>query len=242
VLYQADPVAAYDSLAPQYAELSKRRAAYLRSVEASIVGRIPQGAESLFDLGAGDGARAQRIAQAANIGKVVLLEPSAEMSKAASQKLKVWAMRAEDLRVQVIPQRFDVITCLWNVLGHIPSIENRVRVLTTAAQLLSPTGQLFIDVIHRYNASSYGLLPSCVRWLKDELTHDYRNGDVTAQWNVEDAVISTYGHVFTGGEIAFLVKSAALRVQERLILDYETGNRHHFSWLGNLLYVLRRSS
>lgn len=240
--YEQDPVAAYDRLAPEYARLSNRREAYLRSVEASIVSRIPQKAESLLDIGAGDGTRALRIAAAGSITKVVLLEPSAEMAKPAPRELEVWTARAEDLRPESVSQRFDLITCLWNVLGHIPSTEKRILGLTNAAQLLSPEGKLFVDVIHRYNARSYGWFPSGLRWLKDQLTHDYRNGDVTARWQVGGAMISTFGHVFTTDEVSFLAKSAGLQTQERLILDYETGEQHRLPWLGNLLYVFRRSS
>jgi len=75
-----DPVAAYDQLAPHYSHLSNRRTAFLKSVESNIVSRLPAHAASLLDIGAGDGNRALRIAAAAGIGRVVLLEPSSRMS------------------------------------------------------------------------------------------------------------------------------------------------------------------
>src|SRR5690242_21701858 len=48
-----DPVVAYDQLAPYYSHFTERRAAYLRSVEQQIAARIPAGATSLLDIGAG---------------------------------------------------------------------------------------------------------------------------------------------------------------------------------------------
>ena len=57
-------------------------------------------------------------------------------------------MRAEDLHL--VQAEFDIITCLWNVLGHIFPFARRIEVLRKFARLLSPQGKLFIDVSHRY--------------------------------------------------------------------------------------------
>jgi SAM-dependent methyltransferase len=74
-----DPVAAYDELAPYYANFSAQRAAYLWSIEDLIVRRLPRGAKSLLDVGSGDGLRARRLAAQARIERVVLVEPSPRM-------------------------------------------------------------------------------------------------------------------------------------------------------------------
>src|SRR5258708_18683680 len=65
-----DPVAAYNRLAQHYARLADRREAYLRGMERIILSRIPRGTRSLLDVGAGDGARALRIAAETGIGRV----------------------------------------------------------------------------------------------------------------------------------------------------------------------------
>src|SRR5207248_928096 len=126
-----DPVAAYDSLAAHYAGISRRRAPYLERVEREVIWRIPARSRSILDIGAGDGTRALRIAAGAGIRRIVLLEPSTEMCSIANSQLEsggcahltepieVWPVRAESLTSDSVGERFDVITCLWNVLGHI---------------------------------------------------------------------------------------------------------------------------
>jgi len=237
-----NPVAAYDRLAPYYSHFSKRRAAYLQTAEEQIAARIPAGAKSLLDIGAGDGSRAKRIASVAGISRVVLLEPSAKMSSEMPAGYELWRKRAEDLDASEITERFDVITCLWNVLGHIQGFDMRVRALSAAAQFLSPRGVLFVDVIHRYNMRSYGVTMTVARWLRDRISPSDNNGDVRARWSTADGEISTYGHVFTDREVRRLADAAGLRFAQRIGIDYETGQIRHASWSGNLLYVFRRVS
>ena len=237
-----DPVAAYDRLAPHYSQFCERRAAYLRSVEEQIVSRIPPGSKSLLDIGAGDGSRALRIACTAGISRVVLLEPSSQMSVSVPAGTELWSTRVEDVEIAGIAERFDVIACLWNVLGHIESPGKRGRALSTAAQLLSPGGLLFVDVIHRYNVRSYGVVMTAARWLRDRFAPSDANGDVVANWQTTAGEISTYGHVFTDREMRRLAKSMGLECVERVVIDYRTGKIRGMSCLGNLLYVFRRSS
>jgi 2-polyprenyl-3-methyl-5-hydroxy-6-metoxy-1,4-benzoquinol methylase len=236
-----DPVAAYDHLAPEFPAFCKRRELYLRAVERQIVIRIPGDAQSLLDIGAADGTRAMRIAAGAKIARVVLVEPSPGMLSAAPNATELWRMKGENLDPEVINERFDVITCLWNVLGHVLSA-GRLRVLKAAAQLLSAHGKIFVDVNHRYNARSYGLLATCARWTKDTMNRTSQTGDVTVAWNLGTKNISTYGHVFRHREIMRLADTAGLELEQRIIVDYQDGSLHRLSWCGNLLYVFRRSS
>src|SRR5260221_13898452 len=76
-----DAIAAYDLVAPGYRELCDRRRAYLDAVDAEILLRVPKGAVSLIDVGAGDGRRALQIAKQARIPRVVLAESSEGMRR-----------------------------------------------------------------------------------------------------------------------------------------------------------------
>lgn len=158
-----------------------------------------------------------------------------------SAHVEIWPIRAEDLTAKPLTEPFDVITCLWNVLGHI-SAENRQHTLCAVAQLLCPNGKFFLDVNHRYNLQAYGVLPTCARWIRDHLFRSESNGDVVAKWNVDDLTISTYGHVFTHPEIARLAAAAGLELEERILIDYGNGGIRQYAFQGNLLYVFRRSS
>ena len=260
-----DPVAAYDRLASHYADLSRRRELYLRGVEREIISRIPLGSRSLLDVGAGDGIRALRIASQLGIERVVLAEPSRKMAGRSLDHAEAWPIRAEDLvqrcletgkeddracgpgtaeggRPPMTLERFDVITCLWGVLGHILTAEKRLHALSAIARLLAPNGRGVLDVNHRYNLRSYGILATSGRWIHDLSRRDERNGDVIASWTVDKSRVSTYGHVFTHREIMHLADAAGLELEERLVIDYESGRICRFASQGNLLYIFRSSS
>jgi 2-polyprenyl-3-methyl-5-hydroxy-6-metoxy-1,4-benzoquinol methylase len=134
-----DPVAAYDRIGPVFARIAEKRRSYLDSIDQLVISEIPPGSRSLLDVGAGDGGRARRIAQARDIAELVLVEPSVAMQGDTSDT-KLRTMRAEELRL--VQGEFDVITCLWNVLGHIFPSASRLEVLRQFARLVSPQGRI----------------------------------------------------------------------------------------------------
>jgi 2-polyprenyl-3-methyl-5-hydroxy-6-metoxy-1,4-benzoquinol methylase len=260
-----DPVAAYSQLAPHYADLSRRREPYLRSIEKIIVWRVPPNSKSLLDIGAGDGVRALRIARKCGIHDIVLVEPSLDMAARAEGiqkiKIKIWNVRAEDLGAKSsgcstfgddgsrpgtheneTAQRFDVITCLWNVLGHIRTVEDRKRAMCGMAAHLMPGGKCFLDVNHRYNLRSHGVIASAARFIRDSVFYKETNADVIAAWDIGGSSISTHGHVFTDREVRQLASVTDLIVEDRIVVDYDTGKIRRFAFEGNLIYVFRRSS
>jgi len=155
------------------------------------------------------------------------------MQGEARADAKVWTMRAEELGT--VQAQFDVIVCLWNVLGHIFPVASRIEVLRQFARLVSPRGAVFVDVNHRYNARHYGLLKTAQRFLRDQLSWNHKSGDVIVRWDG----CSTPGHVFTDKEFRSLCKSAGLSVEKRFVVDYANGQQRRWGWEGNLLYVLR---
>jgi len=231
-------VAAYDRLAPEFACVACHHRAYFDTIDRLIAVQISPGSRSLLDVGAGDGARASKIAEYAGCSELVLLEPSAAMRARAPKHAKILDMRAEELGS--VAGRFDAITCLWNVLGHIFPAAARAEVLRQFARLLSPQGVAFVDVSHRYNARHYGVLRTAGRFLRDRFAPGDTNGDVTVTWTVADVPCSTPGHVFTHREFAGLCRDAELSVENRYAIDYATGIPCRWSFQGHLLYVLRR--
>jgi len=234
-----DPVAAYDQIAPVYARLAEQRRAYLDAVDRLVVAEIPPGGKSMLDVGAGDGARAVRIAAAAGLHDLVLLEPSEVMCSCCPPQATLWAMRAEDLHSRA--GAFDIITCLWNVLGHIFPSSARVEARRQFARLVSPQDRVFIDVNHRYNARHYGTLPTVMRFVRDRVSPAGSHGDVRVAWDLEGHRCATTGHVFTHAEFAALSRAAGLRIEKRFVIDYASGEIKRRSRDGNLLYVLRPS-
>ena len=177
------------------------------------------------------------------------------------EKIEIWNIRAEELGAKTQScsiwsadgsepgtnknereQRFDVITCLWNVLGHIRRVEDRERSMRGMADCLMPGGKCFLDVNHRYNSRSYGVIASAARFIRDSAFYKESNADVIATWDLGGNSISTHGHVFTDREIRHLALAAGLHIEDRIVVDYDSGKIRRFAFEGNLLYVFRRSS
>jgi 2-polyprenyl-3-methyl-5-hydroxy-6-metoxy-1,4-benzoquinol methylase len=232
-----DPIAAYDRIAPMFARITAKRKPYLDSIDRLVISLIPPQSRSMLDVGSGDGRRARRIAQEGDIADLVMMEPSVAMQ---GTDTGIRTMRAEELHL--IEREFDVITCLWNVLGHIFPASSRVEVLRQFARLVSPQGRIFVDLHHRYNARHYGAISTALRFLQDALRWSDTNGDAVVSWDVEQVQCTTRGHVFTHPEFRSMVRAAGLNIETRFVVDYATGERRRWSIQGHLLYVLSRTA
>jgi 2-polyprenyl-3-methyl-5-hydroxy-6-metoxy-1,4-benzoquinol methylase len=230
-----DPVAAYDFLAPYYRSYAAKRSRYLAKVEEIIISRA-QGSHALLDIGAGDGSRALRIAEQLGCKRVVLIEPSTAMQSQCNAAAEFVTCRASE--VPHTGPSFDVVTCLWNVLGHLKDAEERANVLARLKSLLRPGGAIFLDVNHRYNAVAYGWPKTFLRIVHDLLFHSHANGDVEVCWRAGERQIVTYGHVFTSTELRGIFYLAGLKIKKHWIIDYKTGVERQSRFMGNLLYQL----
>lgn len=235
-----EPAAAYDRIAPEFARISERRKAYIDSIDELIVSSMPEPADSLLDVGAGLGTRAWHISKQLQVHEIVLLDPSERMRSRWPADVQPWAMRAEDLHRQ--HGQFDIILCLWNVLGHIFPCSSRKELFRQFARLLAPSGRLFLDINHRYNARHYGVLPTVFRFIRDHVRRNEGNGDVVISWDLGDIRCSTKGHVFTHAEICQLIGTSDLAIERRFVVDYTTGKPCKSLFMGNLFYVLKHRS
>jgi 2-polyprenyl-3-methyl-5-hydroxy-6-metoxy-1,4-benzoquinol methylase len=233
---QLDVIAAYDRIAPRYESIRAQRKAYCDAIDRLIEANLRASATSLLDVGAGDGRRAEAIAQRAGIGNLILLEPSSGMRSLIHSAREIWPARIEVL--PSTPRKFDVITCLWNVLGHVSSQDKRVLALRTMRDLLSPAGIIFLDVQNRYNARAYGVLPTLGRIIHDILHRSAANGDVTVHWENRDGEVLTYGHVFTLSEMTGLAGEADLKIQQLRFIDYATGELRASRFGGSIFLAL----
>jgi SAM-dependent methyltransferase len=229
---------AYDRLAPHYRAFASTRAAYLGAVDRFVVSHSPRAARML-DVGSGDGVRALGIARAIDAARLVLCEPSEAMAALcrAQPVACIWTCTAQCL--PDCDERFDVITCLWNVLGHLPDRAARVAAFTGMRRLLAPGGTIFCDVNNRHNARAYGRARVMLRRLLDRIIPDERRGDSRFEWVVQGERIPAAGHLFTPAEMQRLAREAGLVVEERLAVDYRSGRSSSGAFQGQLVYRLR---
>lgn len=232
---------AYDLMAPHYREYAEKKSAYMTGVDDFILSNLPEHIESLLDVGAGDGIRGMALAGKIGVDKVILCEPSEKMAEFCKQlnPSDVWQCRADELPIPS-EMHFDIITCLWNVMGHIPDYEARVASLKSMARMLATGGRIFMDVNNRHNANAYGFWTVSVRRFLDCIKPDYKRGDVKFEWDINGQKIPASGHLFTVAEMRGIIKDAGLRIVKTVAVDYLNGAISNDITKGQMVFVLEK--
>lgn len=226
----------YDLLAPYYVEYARTRALYCDGVDHLVRAWLPPRVDTMLDVGSGDGGRAVRLAASVDAPRLVLSDPSEPMVRQCRihPQAEVWCCAAEDLPDG--PAEFDVITCLWNVLGSIKGSRRRIQALQRMRSRLSPGGRLFVDVHNRHNVATAGIVRVAGRIVRDMLWPSDSNGVVSFQWTVEGRHIPADGYLFTAGELGRLLAESGLRVVAQGFVDYTDGRRRG-PWTGQMVYA-----
>ena len=230
----------YDLLAPFYRKHSDKRKNYLNSIDNLIINNIPENANNILDVGAGDGNRAMKIGNLSNISNIVLCEPDPSMVELCKKHkvLDIWNNDAENLFNN--DMKFDVILCLWNVIGHINTNDKRIIALNNMGNLLTDNGLLFIDFSNRYNASYYGYLNTIIRYIFDFIHRSESNGDACFFLKYDENRIKINTHFFTLKEINNLINNSELSIKNFFIVDYKSGKLVKKITSGNLFYILSK--
>jgi SAM-dependent methyltransferase len=228
----------YDALAPHYREYAERKSAYLSAIDSFIAAHAPRNPAALLDVGAGDGVRGMALAKALGAGIAVLADASVEMIARCRLLNPAESWLCEAQKLPATSHRFDVILCLWNVLGHLPDRATRVQALRAMHAVLAPGGRVFFDVNNRQNARNYGRLRVFGRVIADAIMPDERRGDAAFEWKIGETSFPAMGHLFTPAEIEGIVRDSGLRVIRRAAVDYATGEISASRWGGQLVYEL----
>lgn len=228
----------YDLVAPYYRSYSEKKMNYLESIDKFIINNIPKGSKSLLDLGAGDGFRGTKISEICNINYVVLNDNSEKMIEKCKEKNPTEILFCGIEELKYYDKKFDIILCLWNVLGHLESEEKRLSVLKIINTHLDIKGFAFVDVNNRYNGSSYGYSKVLLRMIIDFFSRDIKKGDASYFWDIDEQKIPGYGHLFTPQEIEKLINVSGLKINKRVAVNYLNGNLKSNFIFGQLLYKL----
>lgn len=230
----------YDGIAPFYRDYSNQKSLCLSAIDELIIKNAPRDTQSLLDVGAGDGRRGMNLAKRLKIEKIILVDPSLEMVKKCKilQPTDIWHLAAEDL--PSCREKFDIILCLWNVLGHINNRSRRIKALKRMKENLSPNGRIFLDVNNRHNASSYGWLKVFGRILIDAILPDEKRGDASFNWEIGGKTFSGMGHLFTPFEIENIIKESGLTIEKRYAINYKNGRIGRTFLEGQLFYILEK--
>lgn len=233
----------YTQFAPKYSTYAAGRKPYLARINQLIAERIVKGGQ-LLDVGAGDGERIEEIVRLVKHPiAVTALDDSPGMIQLLSKKSSITAVEASIASEHLpLTQSFDTILCLWNVLGHIETSEQRLQALCNVANMLTPTGKLFLDVNNRYNVAHYGLRSVIRNATADWLRPSKSNGDFPLSIELGSGRLSTSVHIFAPWEIEYLLRSAGLQIVKRTVVNYATGQVVPSIFQGQLFYQLQKVS
>ncbi|GGK01865.1 hypothetical protein GCM10011583_36860 [Streptomyces camponoticapitis] len=230
----------YDAYSRGYSAYLERHAGYFRAVERVLAEAAgDREGLALLDVGTGTGERLQRIVTEIRPSRVVAIDESPEMAALARRNCPSAEVLAIPLAAPQLPAalsstsdaltvdaaksdgaKFDLVTCLSNVLGHVP----RAQLLTGLKQvrsLLKPGGSFVFDVNNRYNAVSYGRFRAVRNLVRDRLLPG--GGDFTTAYRNGDEVLRTSVHLFSPSEVAGLLGESGFTLTFLGFRDYSTG-------------------
>lgn len=228
----------YDKFANFYSDYAQSKKPYLSAVD-NFIKKNSGTPKTLIDVGSADGKRGKIIADALSVRDVTFVDNSDSMIILSKNITGVNVQKADISDPNFKSEKkYDLVICLWNVLGHISTIKGRENAFKNLVELLADGGVMFIDVNNRYNISNYGLLEFIKNILKDIFLPRNRVGNFNLNFFTKSGSIKTNVHIFSPFEINFLVNSAGVTILERQIVDYKTGEVKKFFWNGQLLYKL----
>ena len=231
----------YDSLSSIYDIELERRAPWVRRVEGLIAGwAAKRGAKSLIDFGAGNGRRALRLMQAANLtGAVIDVSPGMiDEARRLGCDAHVMDIASPTFDHAILGNRkFDLAICTWNVLGHVEGAAARLQAVRNMRACLAPGGAIVLDVNNRYNANHYGW-PAVLKNLVKDTLNPAKAGDFIAnRQDPKGETMHTFVHVFSRTELRQLCSDAGLVPVEEHFLDYASGE-DRTRWSGQMCFLI----
>jgi 2-polyprenyl-3-methyl-5-hydroxy-6-metoxy-1,4-benzoquinol methylase len=186
------------------------------------------GAESILDLGCGNGEFARELAKRGHHGAYLGVDFSLPLLRDAESQpedFSIKFMQADLTQLNSIQSSFidnwSLITA-FAVLHHIPSRELRLNILQTIRQLLKPTG-LFIHSNWQF-LNSEKLKARIQPWeAASILGSEVDAGDYLLDWRSGGAGLR-YVHHFAESELGDLAKTAGFQIKDMFYSDGETGN------------------
>lgn len=229
----------YDVLSTIYRKVSSEKKNYLDGVDELIIKSAGK-RKSLLDLGPGDGERINKMAKRLGVEKFILVENSSEMAKLSSKLVGSNKVVQRSITEYRPSNKFEIITCLWNVLGHVEPYSSIQGIFLNINSMLADNGLFFLDVNNRYNASAYGNWNALRNFLQD--TFGFTNKKYFKfSKRINNLNVPMKVHFFSDLEISTFAKRAGLKIVESKYIDYNSGAIKKFPWQGQLFYIIEKA-
>jgi ubiquinone/menaquinone biosynthesis C-methylase UbiE len=128
----------------EYYDLIYGRKSYREEAESvrSLLIRLHPSATNLLEVGCGTGGH---IVYLRSWYTVEGLDASPTMLAVARRKLRDIALHEGDMRHFALGKKFDVVTCLFSVIGYVRSVAELDTAVATMARHLRPEGVLIVE-------------------------------------------------------------------------------------------------
>ena len=209
-------------------------AAYCDGVDRLIASWLPSQASTMLDVGSGDGVRAVQLASSLGID-ALCSDPSQPMSEQCRSHHRGTVLTCAAEALPSNAGAFDVITCVWNVLGAIEEPERRLAALHGMKERLALAG-LFVDVHNRYNVAAAGLRRVVARMARDLVTPSQANGLVSFTWRSTASAFQP-ADICSDPEMRRLFAAARLTPVRHAFVHYDTGQVCG-RWRGQMVWAL----
>lgn len=224
----------YNSISSEYFIYREQRKPYLDKVDSIIINDFRDKAKKILDVGAGDGLRGVKIFKNIQADVICLVEESNEMAT------NIKKINGVDIFVGSIQQfnsdkKFDIILCLWNVLGHVKTFNERISILKLLKSYLSENGVIVIDFNNRYNYIHYGITQALRNIVKSIFKRE-------AGWfivNNRDGTMQSPVYIHNYFEIKNIILKAGLHIEKLTIIDYDNGRIKNNLFQGQYLFYLK---
>jgi len=189
-------------------------------------------AESVLDVGCGNGTLARALAEKGFDGRYLGLDMSQGLLSSAD------ALMGDPLKGTYHFQAMDFSTAHWNavvpgapydwlvsfaVLHHLPGKALRQRTAAAFAALVSPASQVAVSVWQWQNSSR--LRKRVLTWSTVGLTpEEVEEGDVLLDWRAGDVPGLRYVHTFSESSLSQLAEDAGFKVLDTFNSDGKMGD------------------
>lgn len=137
--------------------------------------------------------------------------------------------------------KFDIVICLWNVLGHIENENKRIIAFKNIKNITQNNGLLFFDVSNRYNAKHYGI--RCV--FKNIINNCFlkrKENNIKYFIKITDNLsVKTKSHFFSLKEIKKILKKVGFKIVKIYFIDYKNGKCHLWNQFRGQIFVIAKN-
>lgn len=233
----------YNLFSKSYREYSLLRKNYIDAINLLIIKySMKKRLNNMLDIGSANGMRAVYLFKKTNAKKLWLIDNSKEMIKMCktinkSNSILLDVTKDDLLRLKA---SFDLVTCLWNVLGHIDTCDERLNALKNISGVMNKNSLLFIDLNNRYNISAYGFMNVLRNIWLDMFDKNNSNGNFIHKISIaKNRQIATKVHIFSYFEIIRLLRESQLKLVKMMFINYETGKITNF-FQGQFFLVIKK--